>query len=243
MSRSRPASRRGTRHPRACARRGLWTDDAARHRHRIAELTGIDLDAEGGVENRTLDRFVVADLCERLPFDDGTFDLVYANFVIEHLAKPAATFVEWRRVLRPAGSLVIVTSNRDSPLLKVGALLPDRARVALKWRGAGAVERDVFPTFYGANTPKLSSLLLDAGFDPVEVSFVATLHRYAAKLRPLCARLRASPSGAAPFDDRCVVPSEPGWWGYPRAGNPTTFGDLDPWHLQQDQLSAFLLNQ
>ena len=102
----------------------------------------------------TLDRFVVADLCERLPFDDGTFDLVYANFVIEHLAKPAATFVEWRRVLRPAGSLVIVTSNRDSPLLKVGALLPDRARVALKWRGAGAVERDVFPTFYGANTPE-----------------------------------------------------------------------------------------
>jgi SAM-dependent methyltransferase len=169
------------------------TTRLAAYRHRIAELTGIDLDAKGGAENRTLDRFVVADLCERLPFDDWTFDLVYANFVIEHLAKPAATFAEWRRVLRPAGSLVIVTSNRDSPLLKVGALLPDRARVALKWRGAGAVERDVFPTFYRANTPKLlSSLLLDAGFDPVEVSFVATLHRYAAKLRPLDGVLRAS---------------------------------------------------
>ena len=130
------------------------TTRLAAYRHRIAELTGIDLDAEGGVENRTLDRFVVADLCERLPFDDGTFDLVYANFVIEHLAKPAATFVEWRRVLRPAGSLVIVTSNRDSPLLKVGALLPDRARVALKWRGLERSSATSFP-FYGANTPKL----------------------------------------------------------------------------------------
>ncbi len=121
MSRSKPASRRGTGHDAHVLDAGCGrTTRLAAYRHRIAELTGIDLDAEGGVENRTLDRFVVADLCERLPFDDGTFDLVYANFVIEHLAKPAATFVEWRRVLRPAGSLVIVTSNRDSPLLKVG---------------------------------------------------------------------------------------------------------------------------
>jgi SAM-dependent methyltransferase len=169
------------------------TTRLAAYRDRIGELTGVDLDADGGRENRTLDRFVVSDLCERLPFGDGAFDLVYANFVIEHLAKPAVTFAEWRRVLRPGGSLVVVTSNRDSPLLKVGALLPDRARVGLKWRGAGAVERDVFPTFYRANTPKLlSSLLVDAGFDPVEVSFVATLHRYAAKLRPLDSVLRAS---------------------------------------------------
>jgi SAM-dependent methyltransferase len=169
------------------------TTRLANYRDRISELTGVDLDADGGRENAVLDRFIVADLGKRLPFGDGAFDLVYANFVIEHLAVPAATFAEWRRVLRPAGSLVIVTSNRDSPLLKVGSLLPDRARFALKWRGAGAVERDVFPTFYRANTPKLlSSLLVDAGFDPVEVSFVATLHRYAARLRPLDGVLRAS---------------------------------------------------
>ncbi len=64
------------------------TTRLAAYRDRIDELTGVDLDADGGRENRTLDRFVVADLCERLPFDDGAFDLVYANFVIEHLPSP-----------------------------------------------------------------------------------------------------------------------------------------------------------
>jgi SAM-dependent methyltransferase len=163
------------------------------YRDRIAELTGADVDADGGRKNRALDRFVVADLCRRLPFEDGAFDVVYANFVIEHLASPAVAFGEWRRVLRTGGSLVIVTSNRASPLLAVASLVPAHVRVAAKRRGAGVVERDVFPTLYRANTPgRLASLLADAGFEAVDVSYVATLHRYAEKLRPIDGVLRAS---------------------------------------------------
>jgi hypothetical protein len=30
---------------------------------------------------------------------DATFDLVYANFVVEHLARPYRAFAEWHRVL------------------------------------------------------------------------------------------------------------------------------------------------
>ena len=33
-----------------------------------------------------------------------SFDLVYANFVVEHLASPDRAFAEWRRVLRPGGT-------------------------------------------------------------------------------------------------------------------------------------------
>ncbi len=163
------------------------------YRDRIVELTGTDLDIDAGRENDALDRFVAADLCRTLPFGDGAFDLVYSNFVIEHLASPETAFGEWRRVVRLGGPLVVVTSNRASPLLAAASLVPARARLALKRRGAGAVERDVFPTFYRANTPgRLATLLAEAGFERVSVSCVATLHRYAARLRPLDGILRAS---------------------------------------------------
>jgi ubiquinone/menaquinone biosynthesis C-methylase UbiE len=141
---------------------------------------GVDLDADAGAENAALDRFVVGDLCARLPFGDASFDLVYANFVVEHLSAPESAFSEWRRLLRPDGALLLLTSNRANPVLAVASLLPRRLRVVLKRAGAGVVERDVISTHYRANTPgRLSALLTQAGFAPVEVSYVATLHRYA----------------------------------------------------------------
>jgi SAM-dependent methyltransferase len=161
----------------------------AGYRDRIAELVGVDLDPDAGAENAALDRFVVADLCARLPFEDAYFDLVYANFVVEHLDLPETAFGEWRRVLRQDGALVLLTSNRANPILSVASVLPRRLRVVLKRAGASVIERDVIPTRYRANTPgRLAALLAQGGFAPVTVSYVATLHRYAER-KPSLARL------------------------------------------------------
>lgn len=161
------------------------------YRDRIAELVGIDLDSSAGRENRALDRFLVADLCAPLPFEDATFDVVYANFVVEHLRAPEAAFAEWRRVLRPGGALILLTSNRANPLLWTAALLPHRVRVALKRFGPQTAERDVIPAFYRASTPgRLSKLLRAAGFAPVSVAYVASLHLYAGERARLNRALR-----------------------------------------------------
>ena len=151
------------------------------YRDRIVRLVGVDSDEAAGRENPFLDEFVVADLDERLPFDDASFDLVYANFVVEHLRRPDATFAEWRRVLRPGGRLVLLTSNRASPFMAAGDLAPERVRLAIKRRGAGAAERDVYRTAYLVNTPEqLVRAAAAAGFEPVAVEYVGTLHRYGA---------------------------------------------------------------
>lgn len=163
------------------------------HRDRITRLVGVDVDEEAGLENPYVDEFLAADLGRPLPFADDLFDLVYANFVVEHLEDPGATFAEWRRVLKPGGHLVLVTSNRANPVMAVGDKLPSRMRLLIKRRGAGAVERDVYPTHYLANTPgRLAAATAAAGFTPVSVEYVGTLHRYGARVRGLPAVLRAA---------------------------------------------------
>jgi malonyl-CoA O-methyltransferase len=50
-----------------------------------------------------------------LPFRDGTFDLVLATEVIEHLPQPTALLDEVERVLKPDGAFVLTTPNPLTP--------------------------------------------------------------------------------------------------------------------------------
>jgi len=51
----------------------------------------------------------VADASSRLPFPDGTFDLIYASHVLEHIAwyRTTDALREWVRVLKPGGRIEI----------------------------------------------------------------------------------------------------------------------------------------
>lgn len=175
------------------------------YRDRITHLVGVDLDAQAGSENHALDKFVVADLCGRLPFADGSFDLVYANFVVEHLVAPSQAFAEWHRVLRAGGSLVVLTSNVANPAVWLGVHLPRGLRTAAKRRGAGAAEHDVIPPAHRANTPgRLDALLTEAGFVLARMEYVATLHRYVERL-PRARRLALAVEGRLPEARRATI--------------------------------------
>lgn len=75
---------------------------------------------------------------EALPFDDDTFDLVYAHGVVQYTADPQKLVDECRRVLKPDGEAVFQVYNRISwlnalsKLMKVG-LEHDDAPVLLKF--------------------------------------------------------------------------------------------------------------
>jgi SAM-dependent methyltransferase len=159
---------------------------------RIDQLVGVDVDVPAGLENRWLDRFEACDLCGSLPFEDASFDVVYANFVVEHLSAPQRAFAEWRRVLAPDGALVLLTSNRANPAIRLAQAVPQRMRVAVKHGLARVEERDVFPAVYRANTVwRLERMLGQAGFARIDLHGVATLHRYAGAHGTLAALLRA----------------------------------------------------
>jgi SAM-dependent methyltransferase len=57
-----------------------------------------------------------------LPFADGTFDVVWASEVIEHMADTARWLSEIRRVLVPRGRLLATTPNHGRLRLALGGI-------------------------------------------------------------------------------------------------------------------------
>jgi ubiquinone/menaquinone biosynthesis C-methylase UbiE len=58
---------------------------------------------------------------ERLPFESGTFDAVVNRYVLWTLPDPKRALVEWKRVLKPGGRLVVIDGTwymRNKPLSK-----------------------------------------------------------------------------------------------------------------------------
>ncbi len=54
----------------------------------------------------------VADIHE-LPFKKAEFDVVYAANILEHSVAPFVALVEWRRVLKPRGKLIVVMPSGE----------------------------------------------------------------------------------------------------------------------------------
>lgn len=81
-----------------------------------SSVTAIDLSTEAATGARAAYpaenlAFLAAD-ARRLPFADGSFDLIVAFEVIEHLDNPRDLLAEARRLLAPGGQLVVSTPNK-----------------------------------------------------------------------------------------------------------------------------------
>jgi SAM-dependent methyltransferase len=105
-----------------------WCDFA--NNVRAARVVAMDIDktveraARPGVEA------VVGDCTDLSRFDDGSFDVVFASNLLEHLERPAATalLAEAHRVLQPVGRLVLVQPNFR---LNPGGYFDDYTHVAI----------------------------------------------------------------------------------------------------------------
>ena len=81
------------------------------------KLTGIDISANAIKKAKSAHAKInfLSGNVEKLPFDNGSFDLVYSAFVFEHLDEPEKVIREAVRVLESSGSLIIIAPNYGAP--------------------------------------------------------------------------------------------------------------------------------
>lgn len=123
-----------------------WPYDFSKH---CSKVVGIDKDPRV-VDNPNLSEAVCLDFYKN-NFKDNTFDIIFANNVVEHIAYPERFLAEVKRILKPSGYFFFKTPNRWHYVPLVGTNTPYWFHVfycQLKGRSAD----DTFPTYYRVNS-------------------------------------------------------------------------------------------
>ncbi|MEV0269136.1 class I SAM-dependent methyltransferase [Hamadaea sp. NPDC050747] len=116
---------------------------------------------------------VVEATLPELPFEDGAFDRVVANFVLNHVGDPRAAAAELRRVTRPGGRIAVTIWPYPQPPLQ--RLWADAVEVPGLVRPAERVT--VVPELdFPRTVAGLAALLREAGLDQVGCDVVAWEH-------------------------------------------------------------------
>lgn len=107
---------------------------------------------------------------QTLPYEDSFFEVVYSDYVLEHVASPTSFLKEVYRVLKPGGCFFFRTPNLWHYVSITACILPHwvHDRVANKVRCLPEGAHEPYPTYYRMNTRRrLGRLLRNSGFlDP-----------------------------------------------------------------------------
>jgi SAM-dependent methyltransferase len=140
----------------------------------VSKVIGLDVDSAGR-ENEFVDEFRLLECNAAWPVEDESVDLLYSDFVMEHLADPKLFFREAYRVLKADGFLCIRTPNLFGYVGIVSSLLPGflHKRI-LKVAQPNRSAEDIFPAVYRCNTARAVRRQLRANrFDGVVYGYEA----------------------------------------------------------------------
>ncbi|MFZ0546452.1 MAG: methyltransferase domain-containing protein, partial [Candidatus Promineifilaceae bacterium] len=146
-----------------CGRGGL----VEQLNHPLNQIVGVDADIVSLREHRLSGKLpLMAALSDALPFAEESFDVVFASWVLEHLAQPGKMMAEIGRVLRPGGAFLFITPNKRHPLIWLNNLINRFSNLQSELVNLiyGRVSADTFPTFYRVNTStEIRKLAAEAG--------------------------------------------------------------------------------
>jgi ubiquinone/menaquinone biosynthesis C-methylase UbiE len=140
----------------------------------FAELVGADIDPDV-LNNSEIDTPVIIENGKALPFAEHSFDLVYSDYVVEHVEFPEQFLAEIRRVLKPGASYFFRTPNIYHYVALISRFTPHwfHEWIANPSRGLPEETHDPYPTFYRLNTRRaVRRAARKAGFSKTMIEMV-----------------------------------------------------------------------
>ncbi len=140
---------------------------------KVQKIVGADIDPVV-LDNKDMDEsFLIEN--DTLPFSSNTFDMAWADYVLEHIEKPEGFLNEVYRVLKPGASFFFRTPNKYHYVSLIGWLTPHwfHKLIANRARGLSDVAHKPYPTYYKLNSKKnIINHLISAGYKEIELRFV-----------------------------------------------------------------------
>lgn len=143
-----------------------------------ADIIGLDPSAGMLEENRKLhDVKLIQGYGEKMPFPDKSFDFISMGYALRHVEDLHVLFAEFRRVLKPNGTVVILEISRPRSrfaffFLKIymGKVVPFLTKLFTRDRDAARLMEYYWATIADCVAPEvILKALKSSGFDKVEL--------------------------------------------------------------------------
>lgn len=138
----------------------------------VKELVACDVDPVV-LENKAVHEAVVIDSSYSVPLESSSFDLIFCDWVLEHVGDPQKFFGEIDRLLKPGGYFCARTPHRFNHVSIFASVVRNsQHKKVLAFVQPARREVDVFPTVYKLNSlRKIESLF--AGYSSSSFVFRA----------------------------------------------------------------------
>ena len=169
------------------AGRGVWyeEDDSPFRRFlfdirpKVQSYVGIDIDPAVLGNLTTTSNYLIED--GKFPFENDSFDLIIADWVLEHVEDPILFTNEIRRVLRTNGYFVARTPLQTNYVSIISAIVRNSSHPKLlKYVQPSRQAQDIFPATYRMNTRKKLKTLF-VGFKDYSYIYVSNPSYYFGK--------------------------------------------------------------
>ena len=154
-----------------------------------ALIHGADLD-EYSLKNSDVDELFICDAAD-MPFEDGSYDVVFSQFLLEHVEDSQQTVDSVARVTAPGGLAALIIPNPTSPASMVAKATPYSFHLFFKReiQKYDNVSEDTFPTLFDFKSVKNLKVQMEkAGFTDVEAFYVPEMY-FRFRYRPIMIRL------------------------------------------------------